>query len=89
MPHALMKKLGVPGDSIIQMPQTARWMSRSPKQKGSTRPSEATPGDVPESFTELPAPPEVRTGAVTAWTGSEVLVWGGYVYDGTNYWGDR
>jgi hypothetical protein len=32
--------------------------------------------------TELPAPPEVRSGAATAWTGRYLFVWGGYVYTG-------
>lgn len=45
----------------------------------------APPGafdDLPAGWTELPAPPEVRSGAATAWTGSELLVWGGYIYAG-------
>jgi hypothetical protein len=33
-------------------------------------------------WTELPAPPEVRQRAATAWTGSQLLVWGGFVFDG-------
>jgi hypothetical protein len=32
----------------------------------------------PVGWTELPAPPEIRTGAAQAWTGSELLVWGGF-----------
>ncbi|HEV2952016.1 MAG TPA: hypothetical protein VGZ51_07925, partial [Actinomycetota bacterium] len=39
---------------------------------------------LPEGWSELPAPPEVRTGAATAWTGSQLLVWGGYEYVGSN-----
>jgi hypothetical protein len=34
-------------------------------------------------WTELPAPPEVRSAAATGWTGSELLIWGGYVFDGS------
>jgi hypothetical protein len=34
-------------------------------------------------WTELPPPPEVRTAAATAWTGTQLLVWGGYVFDGS------
>jgi hypothetical protein len=34
-------------------------------------------------WTELPAPPEARSGAATAWTGSQLLVWGGYVFEGS------
>jgi hypothetical protein len=29
-------------------------------------------------WTELPAPPEIRTGAAQEWTGSQLLIWGGY-----------
>jgi hypothetical protein len=39
--------------------------------------------ELPEGWSELPAPPEVRSGAATAWTGSELLVWGGYEYGGS------
>ena len=49
-------------------------------------PVQTTPSRVFEKFdpgwTTLPPPPEVRTSAVTAWTGRELLVWGGYVYSG-------
>lgn len=34
--------------------------------------------EYPAGWTELPAPPELRTGAAQVWTGSELLVWGGY-----------
>jgi hypothetical protein len=40
--------------------------------------------ELPVGWSELPAPPEVRSGAATAWTGSELLVWGGYEYVGGN-----
>jgi hypothetical protein len=39
--------------------------------------------ELPIGWSELPAPPEVRSGAVTAWTGSQLLVWGGYEYVGS------
>ncbi len=39
--------------------------------------------ELPEGWSELPAPPEVRSGAATAWTGSQLLVWGGYEYVGS------
>lgn len=37
---------------------------------------------LPAGWSELPAPPEVRSDAATVWTGSELLVWGGYEYVG-------
>ena len=40
--------------------------------------------ELPIGWSELPAPPEVRSGAATAWTGSQLLVWGGYEYVGGN-----
>lgn len=41
--------------------------------------------EYPAGWTELQAPPEVRTGAAQAWTGSELLMWGGYTgFDETN-----
>jgi hypothetical protein len=33
---------------------------------------------IPEGWTELPAPPEIRTGAAQVWTGSQLLIWGGW-----------
>jgi len=39
--------------------------------------------ELPVGWTELPAPPEVRTRAATAWTGEKLLVWGGYVFTGS------
>jgi hypothetical protein len=39
----------------------------------------------PAGWTELPAPPEIRTGAAQVWTGAELLVWGGYTgFEETN-----
>ena len=38
--------------------------------------------ELPIGWSELPAPPEVRSGAATAWTGSQLLVWGGHEYTG-------
>jgi N-acetylneuraminic acid mutarotase len=39
--------------------------------------------ELPEGWSELPAPPEVRSEAATVWTGSELLVWGGYEFTGS------
>lgn len=38
--------------------------------------------EVPTGWTDLPAPPEVRSRAATAWTGEKLLVSGGYVFTG-------
>lgn len=41
--------------------------------------------DLPAGWTELPAPPDVRRGWAAAWTGTELIVWGGYSgFDKTN-----
>ena len=36
----------------------------------------------PTGWTRLSDPPEVRSVAATTWTGSELLIWGGYEYTG-------
>jgi hypothetical protein len=63
----------------------------APTSRGSAAPSTSGPdaidrsSEYPAGWTELPAPPEVRTGAAQAWTGSELLIWGGYTgFDETN-----
>jgi hypothetical protein len=32
---------------------------------------------LPEGWTELPAPPDIRSGAAQVWAGSQLLIWGG------------
>jgi hypothetical protein len=39
--------------------------------------------ELPEGWSELPAPPENRSNAATAWTGSQLLIWGGYQFVGS------
>jgi hypothetical protein len=50
-----------------------------PREQPTVEPS---PGgaldDLPIGWTELPPPPEVRSGAATAWTGTALLIWGGF-----------
>jgi N-acetylneuraminic acid mutarotase len=53
-------------------------MPRPPADPAVDLAAELAPG-----WTELPPPPEVRTAAATAWTGTQLLVWGGYVFDGS------
>jgi hypothetical protein len=48
------------------------------------RPAVDLASELPVGWSELPPPPEVRSGAATAWTGSELLIWGGYEYVGSN-----
>jgi hypothetical protein len=58
-------------------------------ERRDVRPGPAAPAPVdlaallPVGWSQLPAPSEVRSEAVTAWTGSELIVWGGYVFDGS------
>ena len=51
------------------------------------KPAPASPIDLaeelPVGWSELPAPPEVRSGAATVWTGSQLLAWGGYEFVGS------
>ena len=38
--------------------------------------------DLSVGWTSLPPPPVARVGSASAWTGDELLLWGGYVYTG-------
>ncbi|MCD6023004.1 MAG: hypothetical protein K0R20_2714 [Actinomycetia bacterium] len=62
------------------------WDLSHPEPGPRPRPAPAVDlaAELPEGWSELPAPPEVRSGAATAWTGSQLLVWGGYEYVGSN-----
>jgi hypothetical protein len=50
------------------------------------RPGDTTPApklsQLPGGWNKLPDPPDVRAGSAAAWTGSKLLVWGGYLYTG-------
>jgi hypothetical protein len=48
----------------------------------SSRSTGSALADIPTGWSELPAPPEVRSRGAIAWTGQELLVWGGHVYTG-------
>ena len=62
------------------------WSLSHPEVAPTPRPEPAVDlaSELPEGWSELPAPPEVRSGSATAWTGSRLLVWGGYEYVGGN-----
>ena len=40
---------------------------------------------LPSGWTDLPAPPEVRSRAALVWTGEGLLGWGGYVFTGSGH----
>jgi hypothetical protein len=60
------------------------WDLSHPDRRPGPKPMHAVDlaAELPIGWSELPAPPEVRRGAATAWTGSQLLVWGGYAYEG-------
>jgi hypothetical protein len=45
-------------------------------------PSGSALADLPSGWSDLPAPPEVRSRGAIGWTGDELLTWGGYVFTG-------
>ena len=71
---------------------TFAWRAIGPTERHS-RPADPSPtptaiiedplADLPEGWSDLPAPPEVRSEAATAWTGEALLIWGGYVFEGS------
>ena len=68
------------------------WQALAPAEPHS-RPANPSPSpsapnvdplaDLPVGWSELPAPPEVRSEAASAWTGHDLLTWGGYVFKGS------
>jgi hypothetical protein len=62
------------------------WDLANPGRRPAPRPPAVVDlaAELPVGWSELPAPPENRSGAATAWTGSELLVWGGYEFVGGN-----
>lgn len=57
--------------------------SRSQRPRpGQTTPAPNPLSQLPAGWNELADPPDVRAGSAEAWTGSRLLVWGGYVYTG-------
>jgi hypothetical protein len=58
------------------------WNVATPDDAAHPLPAADLGSELPVGWSELPAPPEVRTDAATVWTGSELLVWGGHRYEG-------
>jgi len=50
---------------------------------GGSRDAARALDELSSGWTTLPGPPEVRNGAANAWTGTELLTWGGGVFDGS------
>lgn len=75
---------GIVAFAVFTAAAVFAWDLSNPDGRVAPRPAPAVDlaSELPEGWTELPAPPEVRSGAATAWTGSQLLVWGGYVFDG-------
>ena len=53
------------------------WAFRSTSPEDSVTPAGEALAAIPEGWTELPLPPEVRPGATYQWVGSELIAWGG------------
>jgi hypothetical protein len=69
-----MSVLGVTAVLLVAI-ITANLDSFVRTEQRSTEPSR--PAAIPEGWTELPLPPEVRDGMSVVWAGSELLAWGG------------
>ncbi len=69
---------GSSGDVGPSAPTQASTVEPSPTPNGPRR----LFAGLDAGWTKLPVPPEVRTGAAIAWTGAQLLAWGGYVYTG-------
>ncbi len=94
MPHRAPRRGNRIGGSVRRPRSSRSRCSRAPRcSPGTSRirnslpghdpsPPSISPPSSPTGWSELPAPPEVRSGAATAWTGSQLLVWGGYEYVG-------
>jgi hypothetical protein len=59
------------------------WDVATPDGAPPPEPAVDLSAELPAGWSELPAPPENRSGSASAWTGRELLVWGGYVFEGT------
>jgi hypothetical protein len=76
-------KYGVAGDIAWQPLPAPTTVDATPTSPAPVPESGDPLAEVPEGWSELPPPPEVRSQAATAWTGQKLLIWGGYVFDGT------
>ena len=76
---------GIVAFTVFAAAAVFAWDLSHPELGPRPRPAPAVDlsAELPEGWSELPAPPEVRSGAATAWTGSQLLVWGGYEFTGS------
>jgi hypothetical protein len=84
-PPALGRRLAAAAVALAVFATAAvfAWDLSHPERRPDPRPAVDLSSELPEGWSELRAPPEVRSGAATAWTGSQLLVWGGYEFVGT------
>ena len=75
---------GVVAFAIFAAAGVFAWDLSHPDHPPTPAPAVDLAAELPEGWSELPPPPGVRSGAATAWTGSQLLVWGGYEYVGSN-----
>jgi hypothetical protein len=67
---------------VIEQPDQSRPPTSLSLTPASSENIEGEFDALPSGWTSLSKPPEVRTSAAIAWTGRELFVWGGYVYEG-------
>jgi hypothetical protein len=78
--------VGVLAFAVFAVAVVFAWNLANPDPRPAPNPAPAVDlaAELPEGWSGLPAPPEDRSGAARAWTGSQLLIWGGYEFDGTN-----
>jgi hypothetical protein len=69
------------------------WSALRESHDGAASSSTSAPGraavvEFPEGWTELPAPPVYHDDPVAAWTGQELVLWGGNERDGDEHYAD-
>jgi hypothetical protein len=75
---------GVVAFAVFAAAAMFAWDLSRPVRESPPTPAVDLAAELPEGWSELPPPPANRSGAATAWTGSQLLVWGGHEYSGSN-----